>query len=267
MDSRTGTAIGISTSAICFWLVAPWFLEIKYFASSAIFLFIGIGLIRPALSANLGTAGIRFLGPTLSGTLSSTSPFFGVALGALWLGEEVTGPIVAGTTGIFCAVILLARRGGNVFRDWPVWALALPIGAAVIRALGHAVNKFGMGYIPDPYFATLLGFTTSALVTVFVQSMYGNKNITRNTSGWNNLQGAGIAWFMAGGMMYAVAVLSLNQALIIGEVVTVVPIVSCNPIFTMLLSIFIFRSEKIKIPTILALALVLPSVLVVVLWG
>jgi len=68
-------------------------------------------------------------------------------------------------------------------------------------------------------------------------------------------------------MMYAVAVLSLNQALIIGEVVTVVPIVSCNPIFTMLLSIFIFRSEKIKIPTILALALVLPSVLVVVLWG
>ena len=257
MDSRTGTAIGISTSAICFWLVAPWFLEIKYFASSAIFLFIGIGLIRPALSANLGTAGIRFLGPTLSGTLSSTSPFFGVALGALWLGEELTGPIVAGTTGIFCAVILLARRGGNVFRDWPVWALALPIGAAVIRALGHAVNKFGMGYIPDPYFATLLGFTTSALVTLIVQYVCG----------WNNLQSTGIAWFTAGGMMYAVAVLSLNQALIIGEVVTVVPIVSCNPIFTMLLSIFIFRSEKIKIPTILALALVLPSVLVVVLWG
>ena len=164
-------------------------------------------------------------------------------------------------------MILIARRGGNVFRDWPVWALALPIGAAVIRALGHAVNKFGMGYIPDPYFATLLGFTTSALVTVFVQSVYGNKNITKNTSRWNNLQGAGIAWFIAGGMMYAVAVLSLNQALIIGEVVTVVPIVSCNPIFTMLLSIFIFRSEKIKIPTILALALVLPSVLVVVLWG
>ena len=66
VDSRTGTAIGISTSAILFWLVAPWFLEVKYFFSPAILLFIGIGLIRPALSANLGTAGIRFLGPTLS---------------------------------------------------------------------------------------------------------------------------------------------------------------------------------------------------------
>ena len=267
MDSRTGTAIGTSTSAICFWLAAPWFLEIKYFASSAIFLFIGIGLIRPALSANLGTAGIRFLGPTLSGTLSSTSSFFGVALGALWLGEELTGPIVAGTTGIFCAVIILARRGGNVIQDWPVWALALPIGAAVIRALGHAVNKFGMGYIPDPYFATLLGFTTSALVTLIVQYVSGNKNITKNASGWNNLQSTGIAWFTASGMKYAIAVLSLNQALMFGEVVTVVPIVSCNPIFTLLLSILIFRREKIKPRTILALALVLPSIIVVILWG
>ena len=62
-----------------------------------------------------------------------------------------------------------------------------------------------------------------------------------------------------------VAVLSLNQALIIGEVVTVVPIVSCNPIFTMLLSIFIFRKRKDKTSTVLALALVLPSVMMVVL--
>ena len=68
-------------------------------------------------------------------------------------------------------------------------------------------------------------------------------------------------------MMYAVAVLSLNQALIIGEVVTVVPIVSCNPIFTLLLSILIFRREMIKPRTILALALVLLSIIVVILWG
>ena len=230
-------------------------------------LFIGIGLIRPALSANLGTAGIRFLGPTLSGTLSSTSPFFGVSLGAFWLGERVTGPIVAGTIGIFCAIIILAQRGSNVVRDWPVWALALPIGAAVIRALGHAINKFGMGYIPDPYFATLLGFTTSALVTVFAQFIPIKKNTSKNIFHRKGLQIAGIAWFIAGGIMYAVAVLSLNKALIIGEVVTVVPIVSCNPIFTMLLSIFIFRNEKIKPPTVLALALVLPSVMMVVLWG
>jgi len=190
-----------------------------------------------------------------------------VALGALWLGEEVAGPILAGTTGIFCAVIILARRGGNVFQDWPIWARALPIGAAVIRALGHAINKVGMGYISDPYFAPLMGFTTSALVTIFAQFIPTKKNLSKNIFHWNGLQIAGIAWFIAGGIMYAVAVLSLNQALIIGEVVTVVPIVSCNPIFTMLLSIFIFRNEKIKPPTVLALALVLASVMMVVMWG
>ncbi len=72
---------------------------------------------------------------------------------------------------------------------------------------------------------------------------------------------------MVGGIVYAIAVLSLNQALLIGEVVTVVPIVSCNPVFTMLLSVFVFQRETINFRTLLALALVLPSVVLVVILG
>ena len=45
------------------------------------------GLIRPAISANLSLAGMRYLGPTLATTLASTSPLFGAAFGILWLGE------------------------------------------------------------------------------------------------------------------------------------------------------------------------------------
>ena len=167
IDSRNGTAIGIATSAICFWLAAPWFLNQDYFFNAAILFFIGIGLIRPALSANLATAGIRYLGPTLSGTLSSTAPFFGVALGVFWLGEQLTWAIAFGTVGIVAAVIILSQSTAQIAGSWPVWALALPIGAAAIRSLAHAVNKVGMEAIPDPYFATLIGFTTSALVTIF----------------------------------------------------------------------------------------------------
>ncbi len=267
IDSRNGTAIGIATSAVCFWMAAPWFLDVSHFTNIAVLLFVGIGLIRPAISANLGVAGIRFLGPTLSGTLSSTAPFFGVALGVLWLGEELTWAVAGGTVGIVCAVIMLSRKGAAVAGGWPVWALALPIGAAVIRSFGHAVNKVGMGFIPDPYFATLMGFSTSALVTVCVQTVRSRKMAARGEDGGFTLRGPGPAWFMIGGTMFAIAVLSLNQALMLGEIVTVAPIVACNPVFTLLLSIFIFRRERITLRTVLALSLVLPSVVAVVLWG
>ena len=267
MDSRNGTALGIATSAICFWLVAPWFLELTYLSNAVILLFIAIGLIRPAVSANLGTAGIRLLGPTLSGTLSSTGPIFGVALGVFWLGEEMTGAVAVGTAGIVAAIILLSRQRPETGRSWPVWALALPIGAAIIRSFGHAINKVGMGYIPDPYFATLIGFTTSAVVTLTVQYTKSRRMPPNGKNGGLTLKGSGPIWFMIGGMMYAIAVLSLNHALMIGEVVTVVPIVSCNPVFTLLLSILVFRRETITLRTLLSLALVLPSVVIVVVWG
>ena len=261
IDSRNGTAIGIVTSALCFWLAAPWFLDPVHFSSVAVFLFIGIGLIRPALSANLGVAGIRYLGPTLAGTLSSTAPFFGVALGVLWLGEELTWAVAGGTVGIVATVVMLSQSGAQTAGGWPLWALALPIGAAAIRSLAHAVNKVGMEVIPDPYFATLIGFTTSALVTFGVQTARGEfgKGLT--------LRGPGPAWFMAGAVMFAGAVLSLNQALMIGEVVTVSPIIAATPVFTLVLSIFIFRREKITVRTLIALALVTPSVIAVVVWG
>ncbi len=261
IDSRNGTAIGIATSAICFWLAAPWFLNPDYFLKVSIFLFIGIGLIRPALSANLGVSGIRYLGPTLSGTLSSTAPFFGVALGVLWLDEQLSWAVAFGTVGIVAAVIMLSQSGAQIAGGWPVWALALPIGAAAIRSVAHAVNKVGMEAIPDPYFATLIGFTTSALVTIAVQSTRGEfgKGLT--------LRGPGPAWFMVGAIMFAGAVLSLNHALMIGQVVTVSPIIAATPVFTLLLSILVFRREKITVRTLIALALVTPSVIVVVAWG
>jgi len=45
-----------------------------------------------------------------------------------------------------------------------------------------------------------------------------------------------------------------------GQIVTVVPIVSAAPIFSMLLSIFVFRREILTARIVLAVFLVVPSV-------
>lgn len=76
MDSRSGAAITISTSAMLYILAAPIFLDIDNLLHPAVLIFVLVGLFRPALSANLALAGMRHLGPTLSSTLTSTAPFF-----------------------------------------------------------------------------------------------------------------------------------------------------------------------------------------------
>ena len=167
MDSRSGAAITISTSAMLYLLVSPFFLNLEYLLEPAILIFVLVGLFRPAVSANLALAGLKFLGLTLSSTLTSTAPLFAVGLGIIFLDEVLNFSIAIGTLVIVVAIMMLAKKDGKISSNWPLWALALPIGAAA-RALAHVLTKVGMEEIPDAYLAGLIGFVVSAIVTLII---------------------------------------------------------------------------------------------------
>jgi uncharacterized membrane protein len=147
----------------------------------------------------------------------------------------------------------LSKKDSRAQATWPLWALTLPIGAAAVRSLAHVLSKIGMEDIPDPYFAGLIGFSVSAVVTILNQSMR-RKSVALQ---WRNKS---LYWFVASGFSYGIAVISLNTALMRGQIVTVVPIVSAAPIFSMLLSIIVFRRENLTARIVLAVFLVVPSV-------
>lgn len=259
LDSRTGATLSISASAGVLWLVSPVLLEPAYLLHGGTLWFVLIGLFRPALSANLSVMGMRHLGPTLTSTLSSTAPLFGTALGVLWLGEVLTWQTALGTFGIVAAIALLSRRGkGAAARDWPLWALLLPIGAAALRSLGHVISKRGMMDIPDPYYAAMIGFTVSAMVTWAVHAGRKERPVIQLTS-------PGPRWFLLAGCAFGTAVVVLNHGLLIGDVVTVVPIVAASPIFSLLLSWALFRREKLTATTVVAVFMVVPSVVLIAL--
>jgi len=258
--SDSGAAISIASSAVFFWLMAPFLLVGTNWSHSAVWIFVLIGLFRPAVSANLAVAGIRYLGPTLASTLSSTSPLFAAALAVLWLGETLTWATALGTAGIIGAVVILTRRPARGGTTWPLWALALPVGAAVVRSVGHVFSKIGLEGIPDPYFAGLVCFSVSALVMIVVQRIRpGPQPIPWRSSG--------PYWFVAAGVIMGVSVVSLNTALMRGQIVTVVPIVACSPVFTMLLSVTVFRREKLTARVVLAVFTVVPSVILIALFS
>jgi drug/metabolite transporter (DMT)-like permease len=258
VKSDSGAAISIASSAVFFWLMAPFLLVGANWTQSAVWIFVLIGLFRPAVSANLAVAGMRYLGPTLSSTLSSTSPLFGAALGVLWLGENLTWTTALGTLGIIAAVVVLARRDSRTAVTWPLWALALPVGAAALRSLAHVFSKIGLESLPDPYFAGLVGFSVSALVMSMVQRLRPG----RQPVPW---RGGAPYWFVAAGVIMGISILSLNTALMRGQIVTVVPIVACSPVFTMLLSVLVFRRERLTARIVLAVFVVVPAVILIAL--
>ena len=259
VPSRAGTAITITSSAFFYWLFSPFLLDPSNFLKSAAIIFVLVGVFRPSLSANFSVAATRYLGPTLSSTLSSTSPLFGAALGVWWLGEVFTWQIAVGTMGIIVAVVILSLgKARDLKADWPLWALALPIGAAMIRSVAHVFSKIGMIDIPDPYFAGLVGFTVSALITTS-SLRFGPK---MPAVSWKT---NGPRWFAAAGLMFGSAIMSLNTALLHGTITVVVPITALAPIFSMLLSIFIFKRERLTARIVLAVLIVVPSVIFITL--
>jgi drug/metabolite transporter (DMT)-like permease len=240
------------------WVLAPFYMKLDYWLQPAILIFVFIGLIRPALSVNLSVAGMRMLGPTLSSTLASVSPVFGVTLGVLWLGESLSWSSAFGTIGVVLAILLLAKKGKQVDRTWPLWAMLFPIGAALIRSAGHVFTKVGMESIPDPFFAALIGFSVSGLITIAA-------HMTRRTTAPIAWRSRGPLWFAAGGLVMGLAVLCLNTALLTGKVVEVLPVVAVSPVFTMLLTFYVFRREVLSARVVSAVFLVVPSVIFITL--
>lgn len=260
LDSRSGAAITITTSAMLFILAAPVFLEPKYLMHPAALIFVLIGLVRPAVSANLALAGMRYLGPTITETLASIAPLFGAAMGVFLLGELLNWPTALSTGAIVAAIVLLAKRSRRMATDWPIWALALPIGAALIRSFAHVFTKVGMESIPDPYFAGLVGFVVSALVTLTIHKARRNAPPIP----W---RGPGARWFMGASCCFSMAVIALNMALHLGKVVQVIPVVAVSPIFILVLSVVIFRRERLTTRTVAAVLLVVPAVAVIAVAG
>lgn len=256
-DSRTATLYQIVIGTALYWLASPFFLRWEYWLSAALPMLAAIGLFRPILSANLGMAGTRLLGPTISSTLSATAPLFGVLLGVALLGEVLTWEIAVGAGGIFVGVVMLSWHGAGR-RDWALWALLLPVGAAALRAIAHAFAKIGMESVPSPFFVALVAYSVS-LVLALAFASRGNRESLRAP------HQAALPWLVGTGLAYGLAVLCLNSALLSGRLIVVSPIVSASPLFTLALGLFIFKEKLQGARTILAVFVVVLSVLLIVL--
>jgi drug/metabolite transporter, DME family len=253
-DARTGSIINIATGAVFYWLLAPFFLESWYWLTWGAVLFALVGIIRPSISSFLAIQSIHVMGPTLTSALTASSPIFGAVLAVFLLGEELDLKTAIGILAVVAGAVVATYRPQGIVRDWPLWALALPLGAAFVRVSGHAVTKIGLADVPSPSFAVMVSNTVSLAIALSAFRIEGRR-FTGTTRSH--------LWFVASGISAAVSLHFLNSALQIGTLVAVVPVVSATPVFTMLLGLFLFRREAFSWRTAATIALVVPGVILV----
>jgi uncharacterized membrane protein len=250
-----GATISITASTLVFWLLAPFALELTAWHLGAALIFAAVGLFYPAIVTLLTYESNRRLGPTLTGTVSSTAPLFATAGAVLVLGETLAWSTAVGGLAIVVGLVLMSLRAeGSAPRGAQ---LLLPLSGAALRGVAQILMKVGLVMWPNPYAATLLGYTASAAVVWSAKAArpgdYATPQLTR-----------AVPWFVCVGMLNGSAMLLLYQALAVGNVSVVAPLVALYPLFTLTFSRVLLRTEILNVRTLAGIAAAVAGVITIV---
>ncbi len=258
LDPARGALVSIPSTTLLFWLLALFLFRGEGWNATAFAIFAVVGLIFPALVTFLNFASNRLTGPTVAGTISSTTPVFAVLGAMIFLGEPLTPAAAAGTAAIVLGVIALTARGADRPRPWAAWVILLPVAGAAIRGGAQAAVKGGLALWPDPFVAALVGYTVSS-VTIFAANRALVAPVPRAGASPDR---RGVFWFVAVGLCNGLGVLAMYAALNRGQVSVVSPLVATYPLFTLALSALFLREEKFGARVLLGVALTVAGVVV-----
>lgn len=250
-----GTTISLTTSFVLLWAAAPVLLDVSAWHLGAAALFGLVGLFYPAIVTPLTYESNRLLGPTLTGTVSSTAPLFAIALAVLVLGEELTVGVGVGGVTIVAALVILSWRPRMAAR--PGKHLWLPLTSAALRAAAQTLTKLGFALWPNPFAATLMCYTVSGVAI-------WSAAIVRPPGQSLRAVARSVPWFMAAGALNSGALLLLNHALNHGRVGIVAPIVALYPLFTMIFSALFLKTELLGRRTVAGAVIAVAGVVVLV---
>ena len=156
-------------------------------------------------------------------------------------------------------MVLISARG-SASRTWPLVALLLPVGAALMRSLSHALTKIALVEVPSPFFVAVVAYSVSFVLALANQARTGR-------AAFAPIPRQGVKWLLATGATFGAAVIVLNVALLHGRLIQVVPVIACAPLFTLLLGAAVFRETAITRRVAVAVLVVVPSVALIAAQG
>ena len=257
-NALTGSFISLSMSAVASWILLPFFAPISAVWTPAALLFVAAGIFAPGIGRTLSYVGIEKIGVARSVPIANSSPIFASIFAVVFLAEAWVPQNIVGTLLVFCGVIILSMAKPAQGK-WRKLDVIYPFVGAMAFGASSNLRKAGLGYIDIPVLAAAVTAGTAALFSFALLQVQGGKRafkLTRKSA----------AWLFPAGIFNTAAMLSVFYALRHGQVVIVEPLVSSNPVLTLLFTaIFLRDLEAINLRVIVGGLLTVIGTVVVVL--
>jgi drug/metabolite transporter, DME family len=256
-NAMTGSFISLSMSAGVLWLLTAFFVPFSAFWTSAIGIFIAAGIFAPGIGRTLSYVGIERIGVARSVPIVNSSPIFASIFAVLFLGETWILQNIIGTLLVISGVVTLSMVKPAV-GEWHKRDIIFPIIGALAFGASSNLRKAGLSYVSMPLLAAAVTAGSAAIFSFILLQIRGGKaafKLTRNSA----------PWLIAAGFFNTAALLSVFYALSRGKVVIVDPLVSSNPVMTLLLTaIFLRDLEALNLRVIVGALLTVAGTILVV---
>lgn len=260
-NPATGVISSLLINIVFLWAMAFLLVPMANVTLASVLIFVGVGFFQPGLTRLLTYKGIDALGVAITDPIRASTPLFSAIMAIIFLGEDITLPIVAATFMIIAGITLLSWRSGSLQLVGSAVYLWYPIAASALAGASQVVRKFGLAAVPHPFLAAAVTASSSLVVSVLTM-WYVEK--TQET--WKmNRQCFG--WFLAAGITVSFAMTCIYYALDLGKVSVVIPISSTGPLFSLILTaIFLRDVERVTVSIVLSAAMIVGGVMLISWW-
>ena len=232
-----GFAISILISAVALWSMVAVTLPLSVFWTHAIWYFAVGGLFASGLGRWLVYVSIDRLGVARSIPVVSTTPMFASILAVILVGEHWTLGAFFGTVLIICGVIVISQTHEQR-ADWRRRDLIFPLLGALSFSFSASVRKLGFFIDNLPLMASCVNATTGLVLAIaMVYGQGGPRKVLPMSRSvfW---------WFVAAGICNTTGMLANFYALSTGDIVIVEPLISTNPVLTVVLTAIFLRDVE-----------------------
>ena len=261
--SNPATAVisSLLINIVFLWAMALLLVPMANVTLASVLIFVGVGFFQPGLTRLLTYKGIDAIGVAITDPIRASTPLFSAIMAIIFLGEDITLPIVVATFMIIAGITLLSWRSGSMKLLGSAVYLWYPIGASALAGASQVVRKFGLAAVPHPFLAAAVTASSSLVVSVltmwYVEKTQETWKMNRNCFGW----------FLAAGITVSFAMICIYYALDLGKVSVVIPISSTGPLFSLILTaIFLRDVERVTLRIVLSATMIVGGVALLSWW-
>lgn len=239
----TAACVLLCLRTVVFWSGVFLMGGIPHVEWTPLLLFVGLGVLQTATSL-LQLTGIHRLGAARAEPLRNTYPLWSAVIAIVFLGEQASLGIIAGTLLVVGGITLISWQPAESGLSYRWWEGIFSLMAALFAGIAFPIRRIAFDISNEPlYFAAILAIVSFVSLGPYVQVRLRTEQFVLSRSA--------VPPFILSGFFESAGSLLSLIAVSLGRVVVVSPIVASSPLWTLILTVIFLRGmERINTRTV-----------------